>query len=183
MRIIAAAFLLVTFVTSAFAGVGESRCVCMPLALEKRWAASQAVFTGTVLEITEVTNETQRGNADIPLIVVVEVEEGFKGVEKGSKFKVYTNQSVNTCMGGDYRLGQKYLFFAYMRTPDVAEKWSMYNFPSGTFDVGGTCGGMQPLANAAAEIEEIRKLPKEDALLPLKDGVAGEIPEKPVRVQ
>lgn len=176
------ALALVLAACPAFAGQKFTRCSCMPETLAKRWEKSGAVFTGTVTEAAEVTQLTQRGNADLPLAVTVTVETGYKGVEKGNVFKFHTNKNVDTCMGAHFDVGKSYLFFAYQRVPDVYERWSLYDFPSGTYDVGGLCGGTRAMDDAAtaAEIAEIEKLPKDGTLLPARDGVIGLPPEKPM---
>lgn len=182
MRLLTAFLLLLLAVPSAEAAQLRTKCTCMPDTLEKRWEASGAVFTGTVSEAVEVKEWSQRGNADLPLIVTVKVEQGYKGVEKGNTFKFYTNKHVNTCMGADFEAGKSYLFFAYQRVPDIYERWSLYDFPSGTYDVGGLCGGTRasddPLAGA--EIAEFSKFPKDEKLLPARDDVIGLPPEKPM---
>lgn len=182
MHLLTLLALLLVFASPAAAARPQTKCTCMPDTLEKRWEASGAVFTGTVSEAVEVKEWSQRGNADLPLIVTVKVDQGYKGVEKGNTFKFYTNKHVNTCMGADFETGQSYLFFAYQREPGTYERWSLYDFPSGTFDVGGLCGGTRASGDAAtaAEIAEIDKLPKNAKMLVGKDGVIGLPPEKPM---
>jgi hypothetical protein len=182
MRLLACLSLLLLISLPAFAAQKRTQCSCMADTLEKRWEKSGAVFTGTVSEAAEVKEWSQRGNADLPLIVRVTVDQGYKGVEKGNTFVFHTNKSVNTCMGAEYTVGKSYLFFAYQRVPDIYERWSLYDFPSGTYDVGGLCGGTRASDDpaTAAEIAEIEKLPKEEKLLTGKDGVIGLPPEKPM---
>lgn len=182
MRTLTAIFLLIALALPADAAQQRTKCTCMPDTLEKRWEASGAVFTGTVSEAVEVKEWSQRGNADLPLVVTVKVDEGHKGVEKGNTFKFYTNKHVNTCMGADFEIGKSYLFFAYQRVPDIYERWSLYDFPSGTYDVGGLCGGTRASDDPAAiaEIAEFSKLAKPENLLPARDGVIGLPPEKPM---
>lgn len=166
----------------AQAGRPKTVCQCLPAPLKKRWADSGAVFTGRVTAITEVKDFIQRGNADIPVIVTVEVTEGLKGVEKGNTFRFHTNQHKDTCMGADYVQDKDYLFFAYERTPDVYERWSLYEFPSGTYDVGGLCGGTARLSKAETikELGALRDMPPSTAALlkPDKDGIIGMPPDK-----
>jgi hypothetical protein len=166
----------------AHAGRHKTVCQCMPAPLKKRWADSGAVFTGRVTAITEVKDFIQRGNADIPVVVTVEVTEGLKGVEKGNIFRFHTNQHKDTCMGADYVQDKDYLFFAYERTPDVYERWSLYEFPSGTYDVGGLCGGTARLSKAETikELGALRDMPPSTAALlkPDKDGIIGMPPDK-----
>ncbi len=166
----------------ALASQKRTQCGCMAQPLEKRWGQSGAVFTGTVTEAAEVMEWTQRGNADIPVVVTVNVTEAYKGVEKGNTFKFYSNRHVNTCMGADFMVGKSYLFFAYQRVPDVYERWSLYDFPSGTYDVGGLCGGTRAREDAqtAAEIAEFSRLPQGAPLLSQQDGVIGLPPAKPM---
>ncbi|MDI1228733.1 MAG: hypothetical protein PSY14_13715 [bacterium] len=181
MRLLACLALLLLMSLPAAAAQKQTRCSCMADPLPKRWEKADGVFTGTVMETLEVKLWSQRGNADLPLVVTVRVDEGFKGVEKGNTFKFHSNKHVNTCMGADYEIGKSYLFFAYQRVPDVYERWSLYEFPSGTYDVGGLCGGTRASDDPATaeEIAAFAKLPKDGKLLTGKDGVIGLMPEKP----
>jgi len=162
----------------------STKCQCMPQPLEKRWLDAEAVFTGTVTGIDTVEEQMQRGNADLPVKVTIHVDEGFKGLEKDSTFLIYSNLRHDTCMGGDFVKGKSYLFYAYMRKPEVYELWSMYDFPSGTYDVGGLCGGMRQMddPDTAAELEILRAKPKTDnvMLIPGIGGFLGNPPEKPM---
>lgn len=166
----------------AFALQKTTKCQCMEQKLDRRWADSQAVFTGTVTDIEPVRQWTQRGNNDIPVIVTITVDEGFKAVEKGNIFKFHSNQHHDTCMGADFEKGTQFLFFGYERRERVFEKWSLYDFDTGTFDTGGLCGGTKRMDDAlsAPEIEKIKALPPADVQLykPNKDGFIGMPPEK-----
>lgn len=165
------------------AGAARPRtlCQCMPQPLGWRWENAGAVFTGTVTHIEVVTEWTQRGNDDIPVKVSVRILEGLKGVEKGQTFLLHTNIQKHTCTGHPFEKGKDYLFFAYERKAEIYESWSQYDFPSGTYDVGGLCGGVRLLdaPGVAAEMEELKAKPRDGALLEEKDGVVGLPPEKP----
>ena len=128
----------------------EGRCLCLPPSFETRWQQADAVFTGIVNSITVVPERVERSNADLPVSVNITVDKGLKAVGDHIGFILDSNISVSTCMGLDYKVGQKYLFYVYMRKPESAEAWSLYDFPSGTFDVGGTCGGTQPIDSDVA---------------------------------
>lgn len=158
----------------------KSRCQCMEAALKTRWTASQAVFTGTVTDIKEVKEWTQRGYEDTPVIVTMQIDENIKGVEAGKLFKLYTNINRFTCMGAKFEKDKKFLVFAYERKAEIYERWSLYDFDSGTFDVGGLCGGTKPMDDAATapELAEIKALPKEDKMLVEQNGVFGLPPDK-----
>ncbi len=160
----------------------STKCQCMEQPLPRRWEDSQAVFTGTVTDIELVKQWTQRGNNDIPVIVTVTVDEGFKAVEKGNIFKFHSNQHHDTCMGADFEKGTSFLFFGYERREQFYEQWSLYDFDTGTFDTGGLCGGTKRMDDAltAPEIEAIKALPPSDVKLlkPNKDGFIGMPPEK-----
>lgn len=186
-RIVLTAPLLALLLLASAATQVEARrprtiCQCLPQPLDWRWNGAAAVFTGTVTGIETVTEWVQRGNDDIPVKVTFRVDEGFKGVEKGKTFLMHTNMQKHTCTGYAFEEGKPYLVFAYVRKEESYERWSQYGFPSGTYDVGGLCGGIKPLdgAETAAEIEEIKTLPKSDEMLEDRDGVIGLVPEKAV---
>lgn len=185
-RIVLTAPLIALFLLGAAAPAAEARkprttCQCLPQPLGWRWDNSVAVFSGTVTKIETVTHWVQRGNDDIPVIVTFSIDEGFKGVEKGKTFLMHTNMQKYTCTGYAYEEGKSYLVFAYARREETYERWSQYDFPSDTYDVGGLCGGIKPLEGdeAAAEIEEIKSKPKGGTMLEDVDGVIGLPPEKP----
>lgn len=185
-RIALTAPLIALFLLTSAAPEVEARrprtiCQCLPQPLGWRWDNAVAVFSGTVTEIETVTAWVQRGNDDIPVKVTFSIDENFKGVEKGKKFVMHTNMQKYTCTGYAYEKGKPYLVFAYERKEETYERWSQYDFPSGTYDVGGLCGGIKPLEGeeAATEIEEIKSKPKDDKVLEEKDGVFGLPPEKP----
>jgi hypothetical protein len=159
----------------------KTTCQCMEAPLKRRWESARAVFTGTVTEIEIVKEWVARGNDDLPVIVTVTVDEPFKGVEKGNIFRFHSSLHKDTCMGADYETGKAFLFFAYEREERIYEKWSLYDFDTGTFDVGGLCGGTKKMDDAltAPEIAEIGKLSTDAPLLkPSKEGIIGLPPDK-----
>lgn len=174
------AFCLILAPAPADALKKKSRCQCMEAPLKTRWTAAQAVFTGTVDDIKEVKEWAQRGYEDTPVIVTMTIDEAIRGVEAGKLFKLYTNINRFTCMGAKYEKGKKFLVYAYERKAEIYERWSLYDFDSGTYDVGGLCGGTKAMDDEATtpELVEIRALPKDDKMVPEQDGVFGLPPDK-----
>jgi len=136
-----------------------SRCLCAPPSFEDRFRVADGVFTGKVTKIEVVEERAERNVADMPVKVSIDVDKGYKAVPDHVQFVLNSNMNVNTCMGYKYEVGKKYLFYVYMRRPETAEEWSLYDYPSGTFDVGGICGGTVPLdeAGSVPELETIKQ--------------------------
>lgn len=65
---------------------------------------SQAVFTGEVLEITELSDKNF-------LLVKIRVESNWKGAE-GNEIVIVTGKGDGDC-GYSFTVGQKYLIYAY----------------------------------------------------------------------
>ncbi len=160
MRFIAAISVLFALILSAAEAHAEG-CSCSPDPFEKRWGAADAVFTATVVEIKEQTKYIRKGNAnDLPVTVLLRVDESFKGpASKGHAFELWTSLTKDTCTGHPFEKDKQYLVFAYQRSDQTYAPWSLYNMPSGTYDVGGLCGGTKNIADPATseEIEKIRK--------------------------
>lgn len=159
----------------------KTSCQCLPQPLDWRWKNADAVFTGTITKIETVKEWVQRGNDDVPVKVLIRIDEGFKAVEKGKKFLLHTNIQKYTCTGHPYEEGKQYLVFAYGRKAEAYESWSLYDFPSDTYDVGGLCGGMKLLGSeeAASEVEILKSKPKSNDMLDDRDGIIGLEPDKP----
>jgi len=175
LKLLILVLLLASTATPAFARnkPHEGRCLCLPPSFETRWHDADAVFSGIVNSIDVVQERVERSNNDLPVTVNITVDKGYKGVGDHVGFILNSNMSVQTCMGFDYKVGQKYLFYVYMRRPESAEAWSLYDYPSGTFDVGGTCGGTKLLDSAdtvkeLAQIDEKREDMPESAKITLK---------------
>lgn len=162
---LALAFALLLPAMPAPAKKPVSQCLCAAIPFEDRWEKSDAVFTGVVTDIKVVKTRIVHGSSDLPVVVLVTVDKGYKGAFDHAAFLLYTNMNVDSCMGYDYKIGGKYLFYAYMRRPEIREAWSMYNFPSGTFDVGGLCGGTAPV-EAASAIADLAAIPAKVAADP-----------------
>lgn len=136
-----------------------SRCLCAPPSFEDRFRLADGVFTGKITNIEIVQERAERNVADTPVKVTIDVDKGYKAVPDHVQFILNSNMNVNTCMGYKYETGKSYLFYVYMRRPETAEEWSLYDYPSGTYDVGGICGGTVPLneAGTVPEIETIKE--------------------------
>jgi hypothetical protein len=137
----------------------EAKCTCAPAKLDSRWKKSAVIFTGTVRSIDVIKRQVQRGNVDLPVSVSLAVDDVYKGkVKSGEAFELQTSLTRETCTGHPFEKGRKYLVFAYERQEDVVEDWSLYPLPSGTFDVGGLCGGTKDMDDKTvpAEIEQLK---------------------------
>ena len=137
----------------------DAKCVCAPRPLDARWKMATVIFTGTVRSIDVIKIQVQRGNVDLPVSVSLAVDDVYKGkVKSGEAFELQTNLTKETCTGHPFEKGRKYLVFAYERSEDVVEDWSLYPLPSGTFDVGGLCGGTKDMEDKTvpAEIEQLK---------------------------
>jgi len=175
-----AALLLTT--NAARAETFTSRCACAPAPFDSRWRSADAIFSGTILNIEVQQDRVEHANAELPVKVTVSVDEGFKGPKKGMTFYFFSNMNVATCMGMKFEKGVSYLFYAYMRRPETKEAWSFYDFPSDTYDVGGTCGGTLPLTDktAADELAQLReKDPVTKTTSPVINNELGFLPAKP----
>lgn len=162
MRLIAMFSILAVLVLAAPAARSEG-CVCSPDPFENRWNKADAVFVGTVVKIEEKREYLRKDNAnDMPVSVILRVDERFKGpdtVAKDRGFQLQTSLTRDTCTGHPFEQDKQYLVFAYQRSPDKFDPTSLYNMPSGSYDVGGLCGGTKNMKNdqAIAEVAKIRK--------------------------
>lgn len=135
--------LLISAAIPAHAARPLSTCTCAADKLERRWDASVAVIAGTVTDIKVVDEYVNYGSKDLPVEVTLQVDDVYKGKKIGKTFTLFTSITKVTCTGHPFELGKKYLIFAYERQDAKFERWSLYEFPTGTYDVGGLCGGTQ----------------------------------------
>ena len=161
-------FIMLLFValpTPALAVGPLSTCTCAADTLERRWNASVAVIAGTVTDIKVVDKYVRYGSKDLPVEVTLQVDEAYKGKDIGTTFTLFTSITKVTCTGHPFELGKKYLIFAYQRQDAKFERWSLYEFPTGTYDVGGLCGGTQPFDETAlaSELDGIKERQEIDA--------------------
>lgn len=143
----------------------QSSCTCAADTLERRWDASVAVIAGTVTDIKVVDKYVRYGSKDLPVEVTLQVDDVYKGKKIGKTFTLFTSITKATCTGHPFELGKKYLIFAYQRQDAKFERWSLYEFPTGTYDVGGLCGGTQPFDETvlAQELADIKVRQEIDA--------------------
>lgn len=139
-----------TAASQAAAKSAQARCICETPALDARWDQAQAIFIGTVEKIDPVKNFADKPGMDPAAIVSLQIQESFKGITSEKDFTLHTSLTRATCMGHPFESGATYLIFAYQKAPDRRETRSLYNFPSGTFDVGGLCGGTQKVDHVIA---------------------------------
>ena len=125
-------------------------CSCTAENFDQYWRKSAAVFIGTVTGVQIIDKLDNPYIEDKPVKVIVSVEKIYKGIEEKEKsFIFFSNLARTTCMGYNYEKGVKYLFFAYERIPYETREWSLYRYPSETYDVGGVCGGTRKFDDAA----------------------------------
>ncbi len=173
--------LLTLTATGAEARKPNTRCYCMPAPFATRYATADAIFTGQITAVETDEPRVEYGNDDIPVKVTIKIDKAYKGANDGNTFLIFSNMHVWTCAGATYEKGKKYLFYAYKRRPEHYEDWSLYEYPSETYDVGGACGGTNLLEakEAVDDLALLKDKPFDDTLQsPLIDGVIGEIPKK-----
>jgi hypothetical protein len=143
--------LAITPASTAFA----QSCSCTQDSFDNRWERASAVFIGTVRSIRTIEERVTPGVDDLPVEVMLAVAEPFKSAAEQKYFTLHTSLTRNTCTGHPFAVGSTYLVYAYVRRADSAEHWSLYNFPSGTYDVGGLCGGTKSGSEAVADLKLI----------------------------
>ncbi len=102
---------------------------------------------------------------------IINKVKNILGDEENNSFELHTSLQNLTCMGYPFEEGKEYLVYAYKRTADKLEKWSLYNYPSETYGVGGLCGGTNYSDASSAEMERIElqmNKDKRDAVLKAK---------------
>ncbi len=159
----------------------NTRCYCMPAPFATRYTTADAVFTGEATEVETQEPMVEYGNDDIPVKVTFKIDKAYKGANDGNTFLIYSNMHVWTCAGATFEKGKKYLVYAYKRRPEHYETWSIYQFPSETYDVGGACGGiaLQDAKEAADDLMLLKDKPVDNTTQsPIINGVIGAIPEK-----
>lgn len=158
---IAAAVLLAGMTAYAQAARFQpATCACTPADISQRAQLADKIFIGTVRSITEVEAMREPGREDPPVIVSIEVSEAFKNANSRSTELLHDSLTRVTCAGHDFKENTEYLIFAYERLAAKYEHWSLYDFKTGTFGVGGLCGGTKALSDegAAADLAELRRL-------------------------
>lgn len=146
-------------------------CTCLPADIHTRTQQAERIYIGTVRSIETVESMIQPGRKDPPVIVTFDVEENFK--DAGAKKQtLHTSLTRITCAGYPFEEDKTYLIYAYKRLASTYEKWSLYDFKTGTLDTGGLCGGTVEASDdrAVSEIEQLRQMKKsgDSRLLPNK---------------
>lgn len=172
-RFLFSALVLLVFAAQP-AGAARHRdnvtCTCTPAELKIRAMDTHQIYVGRVTRIDEVPEMRQAGKNDPPVKVELEVSEIIKGLPAGTKKDtLYSSLTRTTCTGHPFVAGKEYLVYAYRRLASTYEDWSLYDFPTGTHDVGGLCGGtvLTGTPEVAAEIVRLREM-----------RAAGQIPDK-----
>lgn len=132
-------------------------CQCVIPAFETRWKSSDAIFTGTVTAITPIEKFRKSPLDEMPVRVDIAIDQIYKGQLDKKTLELHTSLNTHTCTGYAFKTGESYLIYGYQRKAETFERWSFYNFPSGTWDIGGLCGGTTPLAEAKADIVKLKK--------------------------
>lgn len=134
-------------------------CTCLPADIQTRTQQAERIYIGTLRSIETVESMIQPGRKDPPVIVTFDVEENFK--DAGTKKQtLHTSLTRITCAGYPFEEGKTYLIYAYKRLASTYERWSLYDFKTGTFDTGGLCGGTIEVSDdrAVSEIEQLRQM-------------------------
>ena len=117
-------------------------CSCTPGPFLQRWEAADKVYIAKAEEIRPRPDMRKAGHDDDPPIeVYMRVSKAYKNSAAHTTEELHTNLTKVTCTGHNFELGKTYLVYAYQRRAETFEYWSLYDFPSGTFDTGGRCGG------------------------------------------
>ena len=97
-------------------------CTCLQITHRKEFRQSDAVFAGTVIDVTEDTSYVPPKlkvssalqniiDSTKRFVVRFKVEKKFKGV-KGQEVRVYAFQSDSGCSGMVFGIGKSYLVYA-----------------------------------------------------------------------
>jgi len=97
-------------------------CTCLQITHRKEFRQSDAVFAGTVIDVTEDTSYVPPKlkvssalqniiDSTKRFVVRFKVEKKFKGV-KGQEVRVYAFQSDSGCSGMVFGIGESYLVYA-----------------------------------------------------------------------
>lgn len=145
--------------------IHSQACQCLELALEDRVSNATAVLTGSVEDIVTLPQYIKDTLTDRPVMVRIKSVDVFKGashLDKDGTIILYTNLQNITCSGHPFQVDESYLVFVYQRKQDAPEHWSLYNYPSETYGVGGRCGGTKNLKSdlATQDILELQSLKK-----------------------
>lgn len=144
-------------------------CACAERPFSARQRDATAIFTGTVTEILpdqEILDAPKGGTwnkrtpqADIPVRVTLAIDKVYKGVAEADKdFILHTSLTEYTCAGHPFEAGKGYLVFAYVQDAKREDRTSIYSFPSGSYEVGGLCGGTKELLDAREDIGQLEAL-------------------------
>ena len=167
LLLVAAALVLAA--TPAMARRNDVSCICTPAPLAVRAQQADRIFVARADKIDIPEKMVEPGRADPPAIVSMTVSEVLKGMPADSKTaELQTSLTRVTCAGHPFEAGRSYLVFAYQRKASTYETWSLYDFKTGTYDVGGLCGGTADMMapETQAELEQLRAMKK-----------AGELPD------
>lgn len=135
------------------ARLGPATCTCLPEAFDMRVAKAYRIYTGTVRSIEIQEQMVEPGREDPPAIVTISVDEAFKDSAHKRSEVLHTSLTRVTCAGHAFEEGKTYLIYAYQRLASTYETWSLYDFKTGTYDVGGLCGGTVAVDLPAAQEE------------------------------
>ncbi len=150
-------------------------CRCVPSPFKYRWQNADSVFTGEIKNIDILYKYAWSSYDDKPVKITFNVAEFFKDnnnlkiqedinnnnknqaiTQENQQFVLHTSLQKLTCMGYPFKERGLYLVYAYKRLAAASEPWSLYNFPSDTYGVGGLCGGTVPYSQAKEEIQKIK---------------------------
>ncbi len=131
-------------------------CQCVMPEFNMKWKTADAIFTGKVTAITPLEQFRKSPLDEMPVKVDLAIIQHYKGLPEEKVISLHTSLNDHTCTGYAFKTGESYLIYGYQRKAETYERWSFYNFPSGTWDIGGLCGGTLPLAEAGADIAKLK---------------------------
>ncbi len=155
-----ALFSAVLFIALGWSQAAKA-CTCLEAPLDDRVSNADVIFSGTVEDVMTISRYMDRSMVDRPIEVRLSVDDTYKGTKKvrNNEFTLHTSQHQINCAGYTFVPGDRLLVYAYARRDSTREHWSLYNFPSGTYGVGGNCGGTKSLKSPEA-VQEARELSK-----------------------
>lgn len=133
-------------------------CSCTAGPFLQRWQAADKVYVAKAEEIRPRPDMRKAGHDDDPPIeVYLRVSKAYKNAAPHTTEELHTNLTKVTCTGHPFELGKTYLVYAYLRRAETHEYWSLYAFPTGTYDTGGRCGGTALIGSEQAQ-QDLRVL-------------------------
>lgn len=134
------------------------KCYCTAPSFASRWKQADAVFTGTVTQIQTIRKYAVADLEYTPVTVTLTIDKSYKGADKDEAFVLTTSMTKENCNGFPFQQGQGYLVFAYRQKEGHHDATSSFVFPEGTYNIGGLCGGIKKITEAAEDLENLEEI-------------------------